>query len=194
MSMKSIEVDVIVDLAKEAELGYAKFAQEFKPDIPADIPPEALKNIPTEADIKARVMEGMKQYINAKVIGAYLPSFVKIKSFDNDGAKIKMVLSAQIELPPLPIAFPYPTGTGGPDIVLDITLNEIGLPVGIVPIIKLPPGAPAINIPDMTPQLGNVNIPTDFGMPQEVFAQVKAEISAGVQKGEEMKKELQNKK
>jgi len=193
MSMKNIEVDVNVDLAKEAELGYEQFAKEFKVEVPDDIPAEALKNIPTEADIKARVTEGMKSYINAKVIGGYLPPFVKIKDFENNGDKIKMTLSATIELPPLPIAFPYPTGTGGPDIVLDITLNEIGLPVAIVPIIKLPPGAPAINIPDMTPKLGDVNIPTDFGMPQEVFAQIKAEIAAGVQKGEEMKKELQNK-
>lgn len=193
MSMKNIEVDVNVDLKKEADLVYAQFEKMFKPEIPTDMPPEALAQIPTEADIKARVAAGMAEYIKPGVIASFLPPFIKIKSFNNTGDKLNMVLSAQIDLPPLPIAFPYPTGTGGPDIVLDITLNEIGLPTGITPIIKLPPGAPAINIPDMTPKIGEINMPTDFGVPQAVLDQIKAQIDAGVKKGEEIKKQMETK-
>ena len=114
-----------------------------------------------------------------------------MKSFDITENKIAMVLSATIDLPVMPIAFPYPTGTGGPDIVLDITLNEIGLPAGIKPIIKLPPGAPDISsmIPDMTPNLGAINMPTDFNIPDAALAQIKQEVEAAVQKGESMKQQ-----
>jgi len=194
MSIKNVEVDINVDLAKEAELAYIQFEKMFKPLIPADIPAAALAQLPNESDIKARIEAGMKDYINRQVIEPYLPSFIKIKSFANDGRVIRMTLAARIDLPPLPLAFPYPTGTGGPDIVLDITLNEIGLPTGIIPIIKLPPGAPQINIPDLTPKLGDVKIPNDFGVPQTVLNQIKAEVDAVATKGETLRKQLENNK
>ncbi|MBI5734120.1 MAG: hypothetical protein HY973_04240 [Candidatus Kerfeldbacteria bacterium] len=193
MSIKNMEVDMKVDLAKEAELAYSQFEKMFKPLIPADMPAAALAQLPNETDIKARIKAGMKDYINRQAIEPYLPSFIKIKSLANDGQIIRMTLATQIDLPPLPIAFPYPTGTGGPDIVLDITLNEIGLPVGIIPIIKLPPGAPQINIPDLTPKLGDLKIPNDFGLPQNVLDQIKAEVTAAVTKGETLRQQLENK-
>ena len=43
---------------------------------------------------------------------------------------------------PVPIAFPYPTGTGGPDVILDIILGEDGLPKTIQPKLNFPPGTP----------------------------------------------------
>jgi len=195
MSVKNIEVDVNIDLKKEIDLVYADFKNQFAPEIPADIPEEAKALIPTDEQIKQRIGSEVGKYISAEMITPYLPPFVKLKAFTVTADKIAMVLSATIELPVMPIAFPYPTGTGGPDIVLDITLNEIGLPTGIKPIIKMPPGAPDISsmIPDMTPNLGAVNMPTDFNIPDAALAQIKKEAEAAMQKGEAMKLEMQNK-
>ncbi len=194
MCLKNVEVDVNIDLAKEAELAYDKFAARFKPQLPPGVPPEILAQLPGEAEIKTRVAAGLKEYFKPQLITPYLPPFVQVKKFANDGQIVRMTLAAQVELPPLPLAFPYPTGTGGPDIVLDITLNAIGLPTGIVPIIKLPPGAPTINIPDLTPKLGDIKIPNDFGVPQNVLDQIKAEVDAAVAKGEFLRTQLENKK
>ncbi len=195
MSVKNIEVDVNVDLRKEIDLVYDTYKKQFAPDIPADMPAEALAAIPSDEEIKQKIGGEVGKYISSEMISPYLPPFVKIKSFNKTADKIAMVLSAYIDLPVMPIAFPYPTGTGGPDIVLDITLNEIGLPTGINPIIKMPPGAPDISsmIPDMTPNLGAINMPTDFNIPDAALAQIKQEVEAAVQKGETMKQQLQNK-
>jgi hypothetical protein len=192
MSVKNIEVDVNVDLKKEIDLVYDSFKSKFAPDIPTDIPEEAKAMIPTDDVIKQRIGSEVGKYISPEMISPYLPPFVKLKSFNLTADKIAMVLSATIELPVMPIAFPYPTGTGGPDIVLDITLNEIGLPTGINPIIKMPPGAPDISsmIPDMTPNLGAIDMPTDFNIPDAALAQIKAEVEAAMQKGESMKQQL----
>ncbi|MDD4271753.1 MAG: hypothetical protein PHF50_03025 [Patescibacteria group bacterium] len=195
ISVKNIEVDVNVDLQREIDLVYEKYKARFAPQIPTDIPEEAKAQIPTDEQIKQKINSEVGKYISPKMISPYLPPFVKIKSFTSDTGKIIMVLSAVIDLPVMPIAFPYPTGTGGPDIVLDITLNEIGLPTGIKPIIKMPPGAPDISsmIPDMTPNLGAINMPVDFNIPDAALAQIKQEVEAAVQKGEAMKQEMQNK-
>lgn len=195
MSVKNIEVDVNIDLKKEIDLVYDDFKNQFAPEIPADIPEEAKALIPTDEQIKQRIGSEVGKYISPEMITPYLPPFVKLKTFNVTADKITMVLSAYIDLPVMPIAFPYPTGTGGPDIVLDITLNEIGLPTGIKPIIKLPPGAPDISsmIPDMTPKLGVIDMPTDFNIPDSALAQIKKEAEAAIQKGEAMKLEMQNK-
>ena len=193
MSVKNIEVDVNIDLKKEIDLVYEDFKAQYMPQIPADLPEAAKSQIPTDAEIKQKIGGEVGKYISQAMIAPYLPPFVKIKSFTKTADQIAMVLSAHIDLPTMPIAFPYPTGTGGPDIVLDITLNAIGLPTGIKPIIKLPPGAPDISamIPDMTPQLGNVQLPTDFNIPPAALAGMKQQIEAGIQKGEAMRKQLQ---
>jgi len=186
ISIKNVEVDVNVDLTKEVDLVYKKLADVLNL-IPSDIPAEAAAQIPNEADIKQRIREGITERISKEMIAPYLPSFVQIKSLNKTGDSIAMVIGAQIAAIAIPAAFPYPTGTGGPDVILDITLNEIGLPTGIVPIIKLPPGAPEINIPNLTPSLGEMGIPTDFGMPESVLEQIKSEIRAGISQGEAMK-------
>jgi hypothetical protein len=195
MSVKNIEVDVNVDLKKEIDLVYDNYKQQFAPQIPADIPEEAKAQIPSDEQIKQKIGSEVGKYISSEMISPYLPPFVKLKSFNKTADKIAMVLSAHIDLPVMPIAFPYPTGTGGPDIVLDITLNEIGLPTGIKPIIKMPPGAPDISsmIPDMTPNLGAINMPTDFNIPDAALVQIKQEVEAAMQKGEAMKQQLQQK-
>lgn len=195
MSVKNIEVDVNVDLKKEIDLVYDNYKSQFAPPIPSDLPAEAKAAIPSDEEIKNKIGSEVGRYISAEMISPYLPPFVKIKSFSKTADTIAMVLSAHIDLPVLPIAFPYPTGTGGPDIVLDITLNEIGLPTGIKPIIKLPPGAPDISsmIPDMTPNLGNINMPTDFNIPDAALIQIKQEVEAAMLKGEAMKRQLQQK-
>lgn len=186
ISIKNVEVDVNVDLAKEVDLVYRELADVLS-SIPSDIPAEAGAQIPSKVDIKQRITEEMGSRISKEMIAPYLPLFVQIKTLNKTNDKISMVIQAQIAAIQIPAAFPYPTGTGGPDVVLDITLNEIGLPTGIVPIIKLPPGAPAITIPDLTPDLGGMGIPTDFGMPENVLEQIKAEIQAGIKQGEAMK-------
>jgi len=178
-----VEVDVNVDLAKEVDLIYVQLADVLS-SVPSDLSPEAQAQIPTEADMKQKIREGMGERISKEMISPYLPSFVQIKTLNKTGDKIAMVIQAQIASIPIPASFPYPTGTGGPDVVLDITLNEIGLPTGIVPIIKLPPGAPAINIPNLAPDLGSMGIPTDFGMPDSVLEQIKSQIRAGISQGE----------
>ncbi len=193
MSVRNIEVDVNVDLKKEIDLVYDNFKSQYSSLIPADLPAEALSQIPNDEEIKQKIGGEVGKYLDAGMIAPFLPPFVKIKSFNKTVDKLALVLSASIELPVMPIAFPYPTGSGGPDIVLDITLNEIGLPTGIKPIIKLPPGAPDISsmIPDMTPNLSNINMPTDFNIPDAALAQIKQEVDAGIQKGEAIKKQLQ---
>jgi len=193
ISVKNIEVDVNVDLKKEIDMVYDSFKAQYADLIPADLPAEAQGQIPSDAEIKQKIGVEVEKYFNASMITPYLPEFVKVKSFNKTADAVAMVLSAHIDLPVLPIAFPYPTGTGGPDIVLDITLNEIGLPTGIKPIIKLPPGAPDISsmIPDMTPAIGNINMPTDFKIPDSALAQIRQEIDAGIKKGEEIKKQMQ---
>jgi hypothetical protein len=190
ISMKSIEVDVNIDLNKEVDLIYAQLA-EVLGSIPSDLPADAKAQIPDEAAIKQKIAEEMNNRISKEMIAPYLPSFIQIKSLTKTDNKISMVMGAQIDTIKIPAAFPYPTGTGGPDVVLDITLNEIGLPVGIVPIIKLPPGAPAINIPNMAPDLGKMGIPADFGMPQSALDQIKAQIQAAVKQGEAAKAQAQ---
>lgn len=193
MSVKNIEVDVNVDLKKEIDLMYDKFKNQYASLIPADLPAEAKGMIPGDEEIKQKISGEVGKYLNANLITPYLPPFVKLKSFTKTGDTLAMVLSAKIDLPVMPIAFPYPTGTGGPDIVLDITLNAIGLPTGITPIIKLPPGAPDISsmIPNMTPNLGDINMPTDFNIPDAALAQIKQEIDAGIKQGEALKKQMQ---
>ncbi|MFA4833970.1 MAG: hypothetical protein WC619_03955 [Patescibacteria group bacterium] len=188
ISIKNVEVDVNVDLAKEVDLIYAQLADVLS-SIPSDLSPEAQAQIPSEADMRQKIKEGMEGRISKEMIAPYLPSFVQIKSFNKTGDSIIMIIQAQIATIAIPAAFPYPTGTGGPDVVLDITLNEIGLPTGIIPIIKLPPGSPAITIPDLTPDFGKMGIPTDFGMPESVLEQIKSEIKAGISQGEAMKAE-----
>ncbi|PIR93317.1 hypothetical protein COT99_01390 [Candidatus Falkowbacteria bacterium CG10_big_fil_rev_8_21_14_0_10_43_10] len=192
MSVKNIEVDVNVDLKKEIDLMYDTFKSQYMPPLPADMPEEAKAMIPGDEEIKQRIGGEIGKYLNAGMIAPYLPPFVKIKSFSQTADTIAMVLSAAIDLPVMPIAFPYPTGTGGPDIVLDITLNAIGLPTGITPIIKLPPGAPDISsmIPDMTPNIGNINMPTDFNIPAAALEQIKREVEAGVAQGEAIKQQM----
>lgn len=186
ISIKNVEVDVNVDLAKEVDLIYANLADVLS-SVPSDLSPEAQAQIPTEADMKQKIREGMGERISKEMIAPYLPSFVQIKTFDKTGDKIVMVIQAQIATIPIPASFPYPTGTGGPDVVLDITLNEIGLPTGIIPIIKLPPGAPEINIPNLAPDFGSMGVPTDFGMPDSVLEQIKSQIKAGISQGEAAK-------
>lgn len=186
ISMKSIEVDVNIDLNKEVDLVYAQLADVLS-SVPADLPAEAKAQIPAEAEIKQKIAEEMNNRISKEMIAPYLPSFIQIKSLTKSGNQVSMVMSAQIETIQIPAAFPYPTGTGGPDVVLDITLNEIGLPVGIMPIIKLPPGAPAINIPNIAPDLGKMGMPADFGMPQAVLDQIKAQIRGAIKGGEAAK-------
>ncbi|MBI1975376.1 MAG: hypothetical protein HYT31_03970 [Parcubacteria group bacterium] len=193
MGVKNIEVDVTVDLKKEIDLVYDSFKSQYASLIPADLPAEALSQIPSDEEIKQKIGNEVVKYLDKSMIAPYLPPFVTIKSFNKTPDMLTMVLSARIDLPVMPIAFPYPTGTGGPDVVLDITLNEIGLPTGINPIIKMPPGAPDISsmIPDMTPDIGSVNMPTDFNIPDAALAQIKQEVEAGIQRGEAIKKQLQ---
>jgi len=186
ISMKNIEVDVNIDLNKEVDLVYAELADVFSL-IPADLPEVAKAQIPDEAAIKQKISEEMNNRISKEMIAPYLPPFIQIKSLTKADGKIILVMSAQIDTIKIPAAFPYPTGTGGPDVVLDITLNEIGFPTGIVPIIKLPPGAPAINIPNLAPDLGKLGLPADFGMPQSVLEQIKAQIEGAVSQGEAAK-------
>lgn len=193
MGIKNIEVDINVDLKKEIDLVYDGFKSQYASLIPADLPPEAQSQIPSDEEIKQKIGNEVGKYLDVSMIAPYLPPFVAIKSFNKTADKLTMVLSAHIDLPIMPIAFPYPTGTGGPDIVLDITLNEIGLPTGIKPIIKLPPGAPDISsmIPDMTPDIGTINMPTDFNIPDAALAQIKQEVEAGIKRGEAMKQQMQ---
>ncbi|MDD5071226.1 MAG: hypothetical protein PHQ42_00595 [Patescibacteria group bacterium] len=186
ISIKNVEVDIGVDLAKEVNLVYGELA-DILSMIPSDIPAEAAVLIPGEADMKKRIAEEMEKIISKEMIIPYLPSFVRLKSFDRSGNSIAIVIQAQIADIAIPAAFPYPTGAGGPDIILDITLNEIGLPTGIAPIIKLPPGAPAITIPDLAPDFGGMGIPTDFGIPESVLEQIKSEIRAGISQGQALK-------
>jgi len=192
MSVKNIEVDVNIDLRKEIDLMYDNFKSEYMPELPADMPEEAKGMIPSDEEIKQRISGEISKYLNASMISPYLPPFVKIKSFNQTADNIAMILTATIDLPAMPIAFPYPTGTGGPDIILDITLNAIGLPTGITPIIKLPPGAPDISsmIPDMTPNIGNINMPTDFNIPPAALEQIKREVEAGMARGEAIKQQM----
>ncbi|MFA4845435.1 MAG: hypothetical protein WC654_02665 [Patescibacteria group bacterium] len=188
MSVKNIEVDVNVDLKKEIDLVYDEYKSQYAPQVPEDLPEEARSLIPSDEEIKQKIGGEVGKYISAEMITPYLPPFVTIKSFEKTTESIVMVLSAHIELPTMPIAFPYPTGTGGPDIVLDITLNEIGLPTGITPIIKMPPGAPDISamIPDMTPDIGAITMPTDFNIPDAALIQIKQEVEAAIQRGSSM--------
>jgi hypothetical protein len=186
ISIKNVEVDIGVDLVEEVNLVYGELA-DILSMIPSDIPAEAAVRIPGETDMKQRITEEMEKMISKEMIIPYLPSFVRLKSFDRTGNSIAIVIQAQIASIAIPATFPYPTGTGGPDVVLDITLNEIGLPTGILPIIKLPPGAPAITIPDLTPDFGSMGIPTDFGMPENVLEEIKSEIRAGISQGEALK-------
>ncbi len=189
ISLKSIEVDVKIDLNKEVDLVYAQLADVLG-SIPADLPADAKAQIPDEAAIKQKIGEEMNNRISKEMIAPYLPSFIQIKSLSKSAGQVKMVMAAQIDTIQIPAAFPYPTGTGGPDVVLDITLNEIGFPTGIIPIIKLPPGAPAINIPNMAPDLGKMGMPSDFGMPQAVLDQIKAQIQGAVSQGEASRVEV----
>ena len=194
MGVKNIEVDVNVDLKKEIDMAYDSFKSQYASLIPADLPPEAQSQIPSDEEIKQKIGNEVTKYLDRSMIAPYLPPFVAIKSFNKTADTLTMVLSAHIDLPVMPIAFPYPTGTGGPDVVLDITLNEIGLPTGINPIIKLPPGAPDISamIPDMTPNVGNVSIPNSFSIPDSALAQIRQEVEAGIQRGEAMKEQMQS--
>lgn len=146
VAVQSVEVDLEIDLAKEAELDYA----QLKDSLPALSEPLVKKAI------KDRIVE----VFNSEQLKALLPKdLLDLKNVQVSGDILSFTLA--INPPPIdvPVGFPYPTGTGGPDVTIDIILNPLGLPTGIKPIIHLPPGVPEINIPAVT---AGDQIPSDF--------------------------------
>jgi len=176
LKIDKVEVDVNIDIEKEAAMALSTVSSY----LPAGTSQEQMKS-----QVKAEII---KQF-NPDTFKKFAPSGINFKDIRNDGSKVFFTVS--LSLPEFPIPFPrtipYPTGTGGPDILLDIVLDAGGFPSSVNPIIKLPPGAPEINFGDFAPDInkmmsglmpGNVG-PSDSDIQSIVKQQLSANAGPG---------------
>jgi len=147
VAVKSVEVDLQLNLTKEAELSYFQFRESL-----AGMSEELAKKM-----IRDKIVE----LFTGGTLENYLPeNILELKNVQVAGDVLSFTLGINPSVIDIAASFPYPTGTGGPDVTIDILLNKLGLPSGIKPIIHLPPGAPEFDIPSVAPATGI--IPEDF--------------------------------
>jgi len=214
MSVEGVEVDVEVDIEKELELNYAKIASQIPSDAPADeirsamregivewflsgklrdfIPQELRYTEETEALFIEAPEENTTQDEEPEITTEYekitteIPITMDITDMREEGGKIKFTFRISVGEQEIPMKFPYPAGRGGPDIVLDFELNELGFPVDIQPIVKLPPGMPDFRVPAKLPTMPSEIVPpSDFDIPQDQLEAMAQAIAAGEMEREE---------
>ncbi|HLC57045.1 MAG TPA: hypothetical protein VJH95_00580 [Candidatus Nanoarchaeia archaeon] len=128
MGKGSVEVDIEIDLEKEIGIQMASMGAAV---------PESSKE-----SVNKMISEQVNSMFNEETLKGFAPAMVEFKNIQNDGKKASftvMINLPEIEIP-FPRSIPYPTGTGGPDLTLDIVLNEMGFPSTIKPLVLLPPG------------------------------------------------------
>ncbi|MBS3060441.1 MAG: hypothetical protein J4432_02945 [DPANN group archaeon] len=173
-----IEVDINIDTNIEADLIYN--------DVKELLPPQATADI-VKPIIKDRTKAMFESGTIVQMIQQQAGGMASVKKSAVVGDVVQMTLALNAPLIEFPVMIPYPVGRGGPDIVFDVVLNEIGFPTDIKPQITLPPGAPEIPLPDIMSYVRQgMQPPTQIGPSKEQILQYFSEGSA---QAEEIKRQ-----